>query len=346
MKIFYGVQATGRGHFSRYLVAREMLEHAGHSVYGYSTGRELPAYARGIEEFEPGPSFFVCGNRVDLLRSFQYNATHLRAYYRSVSQLTRFIRECSYDQAIVDFEPVSARALRRARVPFTIFDNQSISLTPFEWSGSARLAAKGLATFVRFYYGGLGGAKRILTYSFAPLESRFSHHRIIPPCVRREVLELQPSQGEHILFYSSVGQLPPGLVEFARANPRNIVKAYAPGLTTAVELPPNIILPGLDSAGYLQDFASCHVFVGNAGFESLAEAIHLRKPVLVVPIRGQWEQQINGFLVTKFSIGQTASDFSRATFEAAIRHETAPAENVRNWVLHGRETLEEELRKW
>ncbi len=74
MKFFCGVQATGRGHLSRFAVVKDMLEQAGHSVYGYATGQELPPYARGISRFDRGPTFFIKDNRIDLVRSVVYNA--------------------------------------------------------------------------------------------------------------------------------------------------------------------------------------------------------------------------------------------------------------------------------
>lgn len=342
MRYFCGVQATGRGHFSRYLVVREILERAGHEVFGYSTGRELPSYAAGVQRFQPGPSFFIRGNRVDFAASLKYNVRNLRGYYRSIADLAEFLREELYDEAIVDFEPVSARALARAGMKFTIFDNQTLALLKFPYKGPAKMAARGMRTFVRFYYGSLRGAKRILTYSFAPLQAQLPHQEIIPPCVRREVLDIQPTAGDHLLFYSSIGELPPGLIEFARANPSVEIRAYVLAKPPA-GVPDNIVLPTLNSAGFLPDFASCRGFIANAGFESLAEAIHLRKPVTVVPIRGQWEQQLNGFLVEHFGIGQSAMNFSRETFERAARHEAPPSEQVRDWVSRGREILEAAL---
>lgn len=344
MKFFCGVQATGRGHISRYLVVKEILERHGHEVFGYATGRELPSYAQDIQKFEPGPSFFIERNRVSVWSTTLYNVPRLRAYYASVTALAKFIREQRFDHAIVDFEPVSARALTRLRKRFTIFDNQTIAFAELPHTAGVQWARRGMALFVRFYYGSFRQVRRFLTYSFAPLKPKLRGQQIIPPCVRKDVLGITPSAGEHFLFYSSIGELPPGLIEFAKRNPGIEVRAYVTGLRNA-DVPANIILPGLDSSGFLNDFASCRVFIANAGFESLAEAIHLRKPVVVAPIRGQWEQQINAGLVEEFGIGLAAPDFSLQTFEAALRHDKAPSEEVRDWVAHGRETLENALIK-
>lgn len=341
MRYFCGVQATGRGHLSRFAALKSMLEDAGHEVFGYASGRELPPYAQGIQRFDQGPSFFIKNNHIDLLGSFRYNATRIAAFYRSVSSISEVLRDGKFDDVIVDFEPISARAAVRARRPFTIFDNQTLTLLEFPYPHRVRRAVTAMRWFVRFYYGSVAKARRILTYSFAPLRPQLPGQQIIPPCIRSEVEAADPVQGAHILFYCSIGQIPRGLIEFAIANPSVEIRAYAPKAVVAESLPSNIIMPGTER--YLEDFATCRVFIANAGFESLAEAVFLRKPTLIVPIRGQWEQEINAYLIEHFGIGLTADDFSAAAFEKALRHETPPSEELRDWVLQGRPSLEKAL---
>jgi uncharacterized protein (TIGR00661 family) len=343
LKIFCGVQATGRGHLSRYLVAKEILEAAGHEVYGYSSGPELPSYASGINRFDPGPTFFISGNRVDLLKSIRYNVRHLAGYFRSIADVKRIMISEGFDDIIIDFEPISARAVRKAKLPFTIFDNQTASLLEFDYPPHVMRMVRKMRRFVEFYYGSVLRARRILTYSFAPLRAQLPLQQIIPPCVRKQVFELSPIRGDHILFYSSIGELPPGLVQFARENPTIEVRAYVQSVGSHQTTPNNVTLPDRNSSNFLRDFANCRVFVANAGFESLAEAIVLQKPVVIVPIEGQWEQQINAYLIERFRVGLTSGDFSIETFNAAIRHEQPPAKDVYDWVLQGRQRLEHAL---
>ncbi len=343
MKVFCGVQATGRGHLSRFAVVRDILEQHGHEVFGFATGRELPSYATGISKFVQGPSFFIRGNRIDLPASALYNARIVPGVFRAVRDTAAFLRSSRFDELIVDFEPVSARAARRAGREFTIFDNQTLSLMNLDYPPELRRTARFMRAFVGAYYGSLRGARRILTYSLLPLAPQLPGQSIIPPCVRREVRGLEATDGSHILFYSSIGELPPGVVEFARRNPDVEIRAYCTHAVRTPQMPDNITLPGRDNSGFLRDFASCRVYVTNAGFESVAESVWLRKPVVVVPIRGQAEQQMNAFLIARHGIGLSAPDFSAGTFDLALGHGKPPAPDVCNWVALGRETLEKAL---
>lgn len=343
-KVFCGVQATGRGHLSRYGVVREMLQRCGHEVYGFASGQELPGYECGIQKFEPGPTFFIRNNRIDLLKSCAYNATRAPGFLRAFFQVRRDLREGGYDHAVVDFEPLSARSVTASGVPFTIFDNQTFSLLPHEDLPGAHSYLLPMRQFVKLYYGpALKRATRILTYSLVPAQSVLPQQVIVPPCIRQQVRELEPSPGNHLLFYSSVGLLPEGLIEFARVNPEAEVRAYVAGVPADAELPPNLKVPSRDSSSFLEDFASCRGYVSNAGFESVAEAIWLGKPMMIVPIQGQWEQNINAMVIRQRGIGDTALNFDRETFERAWNAPVSTRPEIRQWVEQGRETLEREL---
>jgi uncharacterized protein (TIGR00661 family) len=343
MNIFCGVQATGRGHLSRFAVIREMLESAGHSVYGYATGMELPPYAKGICRFDPGPTFFIRGNRIRWRPTIMHCAKAAAALPSCWKALRAVIRESQFDRAIVDFEPISARAVCSANVPLVIFDNQTLTLLELPaFEGVAR-EVRSMRRFVNLYYGvALRQAERILTYSLAPAQPSLPGQRIIPPCVRMEVSALQPRNDGHILFYSSIGEVPDGLVEFARANPTVEIRAYVSSKPSS-PTPSNIVLPDRNDIGFLQDFASCRAYVANAGFESIAESVTFGKPLMVVPIAGQWEQKINAALVKAHGIGDSAEDFSAKTFERILRREQGPNDEVRSWIASGRDSLRKEI---
>ena len=43
--------------------------------------------------------------------------------------------------------------------------------------------------------------------------------------------------------------------------------------------------------------------MATAGFTLMTESFHLRKPYLALPMRGQFEQEINGFLLAELNYG-------------------------------------------
>jgi uncharacterized protein (TIGR00661 family) len=344
-RIFYGVQATGRGHLSRFRVASQILEEAGHSVFGYASGQDLPDYATGISHFEKGPTFFVRNNRIDPFASLAHNVASLPSYYGSLKQLKSQLLREKFDAAIVDFEPISARALQAVDIPVTLFDNQTMCLLSLPELQSVSKEISMLRRFVKLYYGpAFLKARKVLTYSLIPAQPSWENQIVVPPCVRTEVATLNVSHGDHILFYSSIGSIPTELIAFAERHREVEVRAYV-AVPPKVQgmLPGNILLPNRNSASFLNDFASCRLYISGAGFESIAEAISLNKPLLAIPIGGQWEQRVNATIINEFNIGMTAPDLTLNLLETAYESQRQPDQEVRDWVKSGRSTLQAAL---
>ena len=53
----------------------------------------------------------------------------------------------------------------------------------------------------------------------------------------------------------------------------------------------------------MDDLASCKAVMATAGFTLMTESFYLRKPYLALPMHGQFEQEINGFLMAKLNLG-------------------------------------------
>jgi uncharacterized protein (TIGR00661 family) len=343
MRVFCGVQATGRGHLSRFETVRHLLVEAGHEVHGFASGRELPAYAHGIDEFVTGPTFFIRRNRISIAPTAFHNARHFAAYRRTISRLAARLSAKAFDRLIIDFEPLSARAARKARHAFTILDNQTAAFLDLPCPPGLASRRALLRAFVRFYYNGFSFAERILTCSLAPLPPALPRQTVMPPCVRPEIAALTPRHEDHLLFYKSLGRLPRGLVDFARANPRAEIRVYAPQAGHPADLPPNVVLRGHDNRLFLDDFASCRACLSFAGFETVAEAVFLGKPVVVVPIAGQWEQQLNASLIRSAGLGRVAPDFGEQTFHMAWNDTPPPSQSARQWLTGGRDALRRHL---
>ena len=59
--------------------------------------------------------------------------------------------------------------------------------------------------------------------------------------------------------------------------------------------------------------AACSFVLSTAGHQIIAESIALNKPILVIPQRGQWEQQLNAEMVEETGKGRST------TVETAVR---------------------------
>ena len=60
--------------------------------------------------------------------------------------------------------------------------------------------------------------------------------------------------------------------------------------------------------GFPEDLATAKAVIATAGFTLISEAMSLRKPYLALPMKGQFEQQLNGYLLEKMGYGKNVRE--------------------------------------
>jgi len=119
-----------------------------------------------------------------------------------------------------------------------------------------------------------------------------------PPILRQSVLTLAPSDGGHVLVYLTSGfeSFLNLLKSFSRE--RFLVYGYDRN-----EQDGHITYKPFSKTGFLQDLAGSKAVMATAGFTLMTEAFYLRKPYLALPMRGQFEQELNGYLLARLKYG-------------------------------------------
>ena len=78
------------------------------------------------------------------------------------------------------------------------------------------------------------------------------------------------------------------------------------GLTEEV-VERNLRFRPFSESAFVDDLSSARAVIAGGGFTLLGEAIYLQKPVLAVPVRGQFEQYVNARYVQKLGYGLCAT---------------------------------------
>jgi uncharacterized protein (TIGR00661 family) len=321
MRLLFVIQGEGRGHMTQAIALRDLLTRRGHTVIealvGRSGRREIPGFfARRIgcpvRSFE-SPSFIVARDRGILIaRSVVYNFARTLVYLQSLAFLRRRIRSVAPDLVVNFYEPMCgwACSLRLRAVPYVTLAHQYLFLHPsFVFPRHSFLQRLGAKLFtVAFSL----RARRRLALSFVPMPDRPARGvYVVPPLLRTQVREMSPTRGSHILGY----MLNPGyssqIIAWHRRHPG--VEAHffwdqrdAPD---DLEARPGLHFHRIQDEKFLRLMASCRGFAGTAGFESVCEAMYLRKPALLVPTAGHFEQQCNALDASRAGAGVTADSF-------------------------------------
>ena len=284
MKIFYAVQATGNGHISR---AMELLPHL--RQYGavdiFLSGANSSLKLDAPIRYRSGglSLFYNCTGGLDYWKM-------MRGY--QPFKLKKEIQELpveKYDLVINDFEYITAAACARKKIPSVQFGHQA----SFQSDQTPRPDNKSSV-----------GEWLLKNYA------RTTHHIglhfekydefIFHPVIKKEILEAEPTDKNYFTVYLP-SYCEPQLEQIF--HPLKEFRFHIFSKETA-EIKPsgNIQFFPVDRVLFNQSLIHCTGIITGGGFETPAEAIHLGKKIISVPIRGQYEQVCNAAALEKLGV--------------------------------------------
>lgn len=284
MKIFYAVQATGNGHIARAIELLPYLRKHG-KVDIFLSGNN--AHLQGGLT----PSFVSKG------LSLHYANNGGLDYGKMVKQfaLRRMLREAkslplkAYDLVINDFEPITALAANRQKVPSIGFGHQA----SFQSDFAPRPVRKStIGEWVLKHY---APATAYIGLHFEQYDDF-----IYGPVIKDAIEKAKPENHGHITVYLPHyhDQL---LKNLFLQIPEYRFEIFSRNMQVVVE-DRNIVFRPISNQHFTQSLIHCHGVLTGGGFETPAEALYLRKKLMVVPIRGQYEQQCNGAALAQMGI--------------------------------------------
>ena len=187
------------------------------------------------------------------------------------------------------------------------------------------------------------GASRHLALSFRRMPDDPGHNiKVVPPLIRREVLETEPSPGNYIHGYMLNSGFADDVMRWHSAHPEVELKFFwdkwSEGPVKKVDDTLSFYL--IDDREFLRQMAGCGAYASTAGFESVCEAMYLGKPILMVP--SHIEQEINAFDATRNGAGISAKKFDlSALLEFSKTYQ--PNEKFVEWVNSAEKIILKEL---
>jgi len=283
MRILYAIQGTGNGHISRARDVVPILRQYGELDILIS-GTQADVKLQYPIRYQFHGLSFIFGKRggIDIFKTLKR------------IKFLRFINELwslnvhKYDLIINDFEPVSAWACLLKAKKCVGLSHQSAVVHPFspkpdkmDWLGH----------FILKYY--------------APVAQAYGFHfrtyadKIYFPVIRQEIRALIPEEEDYYTVYlpaysddrivNVLSKLDAHFMVFSKHS----FKRKRVG---------NIEIIPIDNGSYVQSLRSSKGLICGAGFEGPSEALFLQKKLLVIPMKGQFEQQCNAAALEKLGV--------------------------------------------
>lgn len=316
MRVLYGVVGEGMGHATRSRVILEHLLSAGHELRIVVSGRahkflvdKLGARERvTIDEIE-GLNLKFEGNDLDVPESILANLEKAPvALTKNLGVMKRVLEGFEPQVVISDFESVAYLYARFHKLPVISIDNMQVinrcrhdSFVTDDESFAYRLAK--LAVKAK-----LPGAYHYLVSSFFFPPVRKPRTTLVPPILRPEILAAKREPQDHVLVYQT-SSTNTDLIPALQSLPQQKFRLYGMG-RAGVE--GNVTLCAFSETGFVDDLRTARAVIAGGGYSLMGEAVHLRVPMLSMPIGGQYEQELNARYLQQLGYGAYLDTAKRA----------------------------------
>ena len=357
MRFLFVIQGEGRGHQTQAIALAQILQKEGHTIMalvGVPDGETLPTLLAQESCFpcqtfrSPNLVYDLKTNALSIRKTIFSNVRAFPIYLQSIRKIEETIQSFSPD-TIINFYDV-LRGIhqfiyKRKHIPFLCIGHQYLLLhEDFPHPKSKRWANFLLSTHTRLT---CFRADKLLGLSLESYpQSKKIHHLVsIPPLIRAAVLQLKHTHKTPpflLVYLTQLIDIEPIINLHLIENRFEIHLFVGKNLRDQLEkrtLPLGIHLHDIHPLHFLEKMSQCAGLITTAGFESIAEAMYLQKPVLAIPISGHYEQMCNAIDAAQAGAGLHMKKPDLPTFLTYISTRTPPTFTYQNWVDESKEIL-------
>lgn len=305
-KILYAIQGTGNGHATRAIaLVPEFKKLANVDVLmsGIQVEIELPFEVN----YRLHGLSFIFGKKggIDI-----WSMMTKVNFFKFLKEVYNFDVK-KYDLVITDFEPVSAWAARWHGVPSIALSHQA-AVKDKQSPKPSKLDPFG----------------QLIIKTYAPTNYAFGFHfdtytpNTFLPVLRDYVYNAIPTKKSHYVVY---------LPSYSNEAIANILTTFSDvqwrvfsKYSKVKEVSENIEFHPVNGDVFMENLITAEGLICGAGFEAPAEAINLNKKLMVVPMKGQYEQHCNASALEELGV-PVLPTFS-------VRY----LEKIKHWLLNDR----------
>jgi uncharacterized protein (TIGR00661 family) len=341
------------------LALQRLLHDAGHSVehvvVGHPKEDPLPAFFESKMEAPltriASPNFVADANR--------QSVRPWSTLFREVLRMPFFVKELRTIDRLVQrhqphvivnfFEPAGGvyGLWRSSGVPVVSVAHQYMFYHPaYCFPEGSRIPGQAARLFARIT--DLGAVRR-LALSLYPAPDRPNDDLVVlPPLLREDVFTLPLGRTEPFyLIYILNSGYADAVIRWHDAHPDVPLHCFwdRPSAAPTERYDATLTFHQLHDETFLKLMARCKGLVCTAGFESIAEAMYLGKPVQVVPVGGHFEQWCNAFDTVRAGAGIRSDGFNIDRLRDFIPAYSHDASAFRRWLHDGRDRFVEEIER-
>jgi len=311
MKILYGVVGEGMGHATRSRVILDALTPK-HEVHVVASGRAYEFLSARFPNVHKiwGATIAYEDNAVNKLQTALQNAkAAVSGVPENVRQYFEISEQFRPEVVVSDFDTFAYLYGKNWMLPVISIDNMQVINRCRHDEAITKGHEADFRLTKSIVKGKLPGCYHYLGTTFFYPEVRKARTTLLPSILRPEILEARSEKGEHLLVYqtsTSNKELPEIL---ARSGHRCRIYGLRRDLKEPLVDGPLTYAP-FSEMGFIEDLRTCKAVVANGGFTLMSECVYLRKPMLCVPVGGQFEQVLNARYLEQLGFGLYAPELT------------------------------------
>jgi len=316
MRILYGVVGEGMGHAMRSRVILDELVKE-HQVQVVVSGRAYDYLQKRASENLAvkkiwGYTLVYEDNEVDAFKTAAHNLKGaFTGWPENIKAYVEITERFEPEVVISDFESWSYLFAQRHGLPLISVDNMQIINRCEHAPEITAGAERDFELTKAIVKAKVAGADHyhITTFFYPPV--RKERTTLHPPILRPEILAAKPAPGEHLLVYQT-STSNTALPDILRRTGREC-RIY--GLRRDLEeevVEGNLRYQPFSEARFVDDLRTARGVIASAGFTLMGEAVYLRRPMLAVPLGGQFEQVLNARYLERDGYGLCADELTDA----------------------------------
>jgi len=309
VRILYGVNGEGMGHATRSRVVIESLleRHEVRVVASGAAFRYLVDLLPHVDEVI-GPTFAMRDGEIQRWATLRQNVQNISLEAPdTIRQWMAVAQEWRPEVVISDFEPLAGMFARATRTPLIAVDNinmldrcrhdREILDGHREDYMLARAVTRSMVP---------GAVEYMVTTFFYPPPSK-RQTTLVPPILRPEIVGSRSQRGDHLVVYSSGEES--ALAALRASGVRCRVYGMRGGPTEGT-VDGNLEFRPRSNEGFVEDLRTSRGVVAGGGFSLMSEAVYLGKPMLALPLHGQFEQVMNSRYLEREGFGMSAVELT------------------------------------
>jgi uncharacterized protein (TIGR00661 family) len=314
------------------VILRHLLKSGEHEIEVVVSGRAHAFLQRtfpGLKIHEiAGLNMVYRDNRVKKKRTFWDFVKKLPAFADNFGTMVQIAEAFRPTLVISDFESFAYYYAKKHDLPVISIDNMQIINRCFhdelEIPEDERTAFRLSKTIVKAK---LPHCDWYLITTFFFPEIKKKRTSLHPPILRDAILDARPQAGDHVLVYQTSDTFRELIPTLQRLPGRFLVYGLLRGGQPEEERG-NVTLKGFSEDGFVHDLASARAVLADGGFSLMGEAVQLGKPLLSVPLEGQFEQTLNALYLQKLGYGEYHRRLSEDAIASFLYKAPRYAENL------------------